>query len=75
MQQSIAQSVSYLHNSTSCVCVCVCVCVQAFIPLEFVVYRLIRAAYEEKTDYYNALADNMLQSTRRALETIQKTNE
>ena len=36
---------------------------------------LIRAGYEEKTDYLAALAHNMLLSTNKALETIQKTNE
>ena len=38
-------------------------------------YRLIRGAYEDKTDYYASLASNMLQSGNKALETIQKTNE
>ena len=36
---------------------------------------LVRAAYEEKCDYFASLATNMLRSSQRALETIQKTDE
>lgn len=36
---------------------------------------LIRAAYEDKADYFAALAHNMLQSTGRALEKIQESKE
>ena len=36
---------------------------------------LIRAAYEEKYEFFASLATNMLRSAQRALETIQKTDE
>ena len=36
---------------------------------------LVRAAYEEKTEYFASLASNILQSVQRALDTIQRTNE
>ena len=36
---------------------------------------LVRAAYEEKCEYFAGLATNMLRSSQRALETIQKTDE
>lgn len=36
---------------------------------------LVRAAYEEKHDFYASLATNMLRSSQRALETIQKADE
>ena len=41
----------------------------------FPVLRLVRAAYENKTDHFAALANNMLTSTNKALEKIQATNE
>ena len=37
--------------------------------------RLIRAAYEEKVDYFASLAANVLKSAHRALDFIQKTDE
>ena len=36
---------------------------------------LVRAAYEEKNEYFASLASNILRSSKRALDTIQKTNE
>ena len=36
---------------------------------------LVRAAYEEKNEYFASLASNILRSARRALDAIQKTNE
>jgi len=36
---------------------------------------LVRAAYEDKDEYYASLATNMLRSAQRALEIIQKTDE
>ena len=36
---------------------------------------LVRAAYEEKSEYFASLASNVLRSAQRALDTIQKTNE
>ena len=36
---------------------------------------LVRAAYEEKNEYFANLASNILRSSQRALDTIQKTNE
>ena len=36
---------------------------------------LVRAAYEDKKDFLASLATNMLRSTQKALEVIQKTNE
>ena len=36
---------------------------------------LVRAAYEEKNEYFASLASNILRSAQRALDVIQKTNE
>jgi len=36
---------------------------------------LVRAAYEDKDEYYASLATNMLRSAQKALEIIQKTDE
>ena len=36
---------------------------------------LVRAAYNEKYEYFGSLATNMLRSSQRALEAVQKTNE
>jgi len=36
---------------------------------------LIRAAYEDKHEFFASLATNMLRSAQRALESIQKTDE
>jgi 2C-methyl-D-erythritol 2,4-cyclodiphosphate synthase len=35
---------------------------------------LLRAAYEDKTDYYATFTSNMLQCARKTLETVHKTN-
>ena len=36
---------------------------------------LVRAAYEEKSEYFASLTSNILRSAQRALDTIQRTNE
>ena len=36
---------------------------------------LVRAAYEEKSEYFASLTSNILRSAQRALDTIQQTHE
>jgi len=47
----------------------------ASIHIHCYIFRLIRAAYEEKVDYFASLAANVLKSAHRALDFIQKTDE
>lgn len=65
---SSLQSESYFTGSGSVSGVLIFTVVSAYLGL-------VRAAYEEKKEYYASLATNMLRSTHRALETVQKTDE
>lgn len=62
------QSDSYFTGSKSVSGVLLFTVVSAYLGL-------VRAAYEEKCEYYISLATNMLRSSQRALETVQKTEE
>lgn len=62
------QAESYFTGSKSVSGVLLFVVVSAYLGL-------VRAAYEEKCEFYASLATNMLRSSQRALETIQKTDE